>query len=224
MGKKRKFELDLDVERNMYSSFVTAANAVSQLYTQGVQQQRRAAAAASRATLEKVLNFVLRENAGGEHISKAALVQFLQHEYENADGQDAPPPQPQMHFMPFGPAAAAAAAAAGSDDSQDVQQPKQPGRQLSGGMAASPGLRAPGRMMSMEEQQQQHQQQQQQQQHPHMPQQQQQQMLHLQQQEAQAADAMQVQHHGMMHMAASPFTGAQAVHGMQFMQPGNGMQ
>lgn len=51
MGKKRKFELDLDVERNMYSSFVTAANAVSQLYTQGVQQQRRAAAAASRATL-----------------------------------------------------------------------------------------------------------------------------------------------------------------------------
>ncbi|WIA28973.1 hypothetical protein OEZ86_011493 [Tetradesmus obliquus] len=223
MGKKRKFELDLDVERNMYSSFVMAANAVSQLYTQGVQQQRRAAAAASRATLEKVLNFVLRENAGGEHISKAALVQFLQHEYENADGQDAPPPQPQMQFMPFGPAAAAAAAA-GSDDSQDVQQPKQPGRQLSGGMAASPGLRAPGRMMSMEEQQQQHQQQQQQQQqHPHMPQQQQQ-MLHLQQQEAQAADAMQVQHHGMMHMAASPFTGAQAVHGMQFMQPGNGMQ
>jgi hypothetical protein len=31
---------------------------------------------------EKVLNFVLRENAGAEHISKAALVQFLQHEYE----------------------------------------------------------------------------------------------------------------------------------------------
>jgi hypothetical protein len=51
MGKKRKYELDLDVERNMYSSFVTAANAVSQLYTQGVQQQRRAAAAASRTTL-----------------------------------------------------------------------------------------------------------------------------------------------------------------------------
>lgn len=51
MGKKRKHELDIDVERTMYSSFVSAANAVSQLYTQGVQQQRRAAAAASRATL-----------------------------------------------------------------------------------------------------------------------------------------------------------------------------
>lgn len=54
MGKKRKVELDLDMERTMYSSFVTAANAVSQLYTQGVQQQRRAAAAASKATLVRL--------------------------------------------------------------------------------------------------------------------------------------------------------------------------
>lgn len=51
MGKKRKYELDLDVERNMYTSFVSAANAVSQLYTQGVQQQRRAAASAAKGTL-----------------------------------------------------------------------------------------------------------------------------------------------------------------------------
>lgn len=58
MGKKRKHELDADVERTMYSSFVSAANAVSQLYTQGVQQQRRAAAAASRATLVSLLSGV----------------------------------------------------------------------------------------------------------------------------------------------------------------------
>ncbi len=51
MGKKRKPELDLDVERSMYASFVTAANAVSQLYTTGIAQQRRTAVAASRATL-----------------------------------------------------------------------------------------------------------------------------------------------------------------------------
>ena len=110
MGKKRKAELDLDMERTMYSSFVAAANAVSQLYTQGVQQQRRAASAASRATLvrpelqatqcsllvlglscdpcmllilqEKVVSFVLRQEEGSESISKAALLQFLQHEYE----------------------------------------------------------------------------------------------------------------------------------------------
>lgn len=52
MGKKRKMDTDTaEIERTMYSSFVSAANAVSQLYTQGVQQQRRAAAAASKATL-----------------------------------------------------------------------------------------------------------------------------------------------------------------------------
>jgi hypothetical protein len=51
MGKKRKLEVDVEAERSLYSSFVQAANAVSQLYTQGVQQQRRAAAAASKATL-----------------------------------------------------------------------------------------------------------------------------------------------------------------------------
>jgi hypothetical protein len=51
MGKKRKLEVDIEAERTLYSSFVTAANAVSQLYTQGVQQQRKAASAASKATL-----------------------------------------------------------------------------------------------------------------------------------------------------------------------------
>jgi hypothetical protein len=43
--------LDLDAERTLYSSFVSAANSISQLYTQAVQQQRRASAAASRQTL-----------------------------------------------------------------------------------------------------------------------------------------------------------------------------
>jgi hypothetical protein len=56
MGKKRKLEVDLEAERTMYSSFVQAANAVSQLYTQGVQQQRKSAAAASKATLVSVLH------------------------------------------------------------------------------------------------------------------------------------------------------------------------
>jgi hypothetical protein len=143
MSKKRKSESIPDVDRSMYSSFVAAANAVSQLYTQGMQQQRRAAAAGSQATLvrrrtqqracvphsgaktllirawpathagccvrlwcplrcinmlhnacvrclavflsvvqEKVVAFVLQENEGSEHISKGALLQFLQHEYE----------------------------------------------------------------------------------------------------------------------------------------------
>lgn len=134
MGKKRKVELDLDMERTMYSSFVTAANAVSQLYTQGVQQQRRAAAAASKATLvscvcwsaallflvqperlllfvltstspsfthtlqEKVVTFVLRQEEGSESISKAALLQFLQHEYEVGGQLPMPTGRQQLPF------------------------------------------------------------------------------------------------------------------------------
>lgn len=31
---------------------------------------------------ERVLNFVLREGGGAEQVPKAALIQFLQHEYE----------------------------------------------------------------------------------------------------------------------------------------------
>jgi hypothetical protein len=55
MGKKRRAEvLDLDAERTLYSSFVSAANSISQLYTQAVQQQRRASAAASRQTLVRL--------------------------------------------------------------------------------------------------------------------------------------------------------------------------
>lgn len=51
VGKKRKYEVDLDAERTLYTGFVAAANSVSQLYTQAVQQQRRASAAASRQAL-----------------------------------------------------------------------------------------------------------------------------------------------------------------------------
>lgn len=42
-GSKRKPELDLEAERSSYASFVAAANAVSQLYTAGVREQRRTA-------------------------------------------------------------------------------------------------------------------------------------------------------------------------------------
>jgi hypothetical protein len=209
MGKKRKLEVDIEAERSLYSSFVQAANAVSQLYTQGVQQQRRSAAAASKATLERVVTFVLRQEEGSETISKAALLQFLQHEYENADSSDATTPQPQMQFMPFQQAAAAA-----SEDTADTHPHLHKAhRQQSGNsMMTSPAGRtaSAGRLVGMDEQQQHYMQQHQQQQH--VPQ--------------QAADAMQV-HGGVMHMAAGgPFAGAMQqpamAHGMFMAPPGAG--
>eukprot|EP00951_Prasinocladus_malaysianus_P044785 scaffold584165_cov55-Prasinocladus_malaysianus.AAC.1 len=55
MGKKRKPECDLEVERGLYSSFRTAANAVTQLYSQSVHMQRRSYEAGSRASLALLL-------------------------------------------------------------------------------------------------------------------------------------------------------------------------
>lgn len=51
MGKKRKADVDLDAERTLYTSFVSAANAVSQLYSQAAQQQRKIGAATVRQSL-----------------------------------------------------------------------------------------------------------------------------------------------------------------------------
>lgn len=42
MTKKRKAESSLEVERNLHSSFVTAANSISQLFTQAIQQHKKA--------------------------------------------------------------------------------------------------------------------------------------------------------------------------------------
>lgn len=50
-GKKRKLVVDHEAEKTLYSSFVSAANAVSQLYSQAVSQQRKASAQASRQAL-----------------------------------------------------------------------------------------------------------------------------------------------------------------------------
>lgn len=54
-GKKRKLVVDHEAEKSLYGSFVSAANAVSTLYSQAVQQQRRASAQASRQALVRTL-------------------------------------------------------------------------------------------------------------------------------------------------------------------------
>lgn len=41
MGKKRKADGDLDAERSLQNTFVTAANSISQLLTLAVQQNKR---------------------------------------------------------------------------------------------------------------------------------------------------------------------------------------
>ena len=55
MTKKRKAELDLDVERNLHSSFVTAANSISHLFTQAIQQNKKAQAAGAQQALVSLM-------------------------------------------------------------------------------------------------------------------------------------------------------------------------
>ena len=50
-GKKRKQGEDLEAQRTLYSSFVHAANAVSQLYTAAVQQNKRSEEQGARQAL-----------------------------------------------------------------------------------------------------------------------------------------------------------------------------
>lgn len=119
MGKKRKYELDLDMERTMYSSFVSAANSVSQLYTHAVQHQRKAATAASHQTLERVIRFVLHEFPGSDVIHKASLLQFLQQEHQALESQENTPQQLPAGILPF---AAQATQSSGQDSEQDLAQ------------------------------------------------------------------------------------------------------
>ena len=50
-AKKRKQDADVEAERTLYGSFVHAANAVSQLYTQAQQQHNRSKEEGARLAL-----------------------------------------------------------------------------------------------------------------------------------------------------------------------------
>ena len=54
MTKKRKAESSLEVERNLHSSFVTAANSISQLFTQAIQQHKKAQVDGAQQALVRV--------------------------------------------------------------------------------------------------------------------------------------------------------------------------
>ncbi|GBF93160.1 hypothetical protein Rsub_05891 [Raphidocelis subcapitata] len=163
-GAKRKPELDLEAERSAYGSFVAAANAVSALYTAGVREQRRTA----KATLEKVLAFVLRESPNSEYIPKAALIQWLQQEYERADHPDAVVvPGSAPGVLPF-MMSAASAASSGDEGAENDHIGSGGGGKLPRGSSGSGRVRVSACGAEDMHQQQHHQQQQQQQQLPYL--------------------------------------------------------
>ncbi|BBN18608.1 hypothetical protein MPTK1_8g03920 [Marchantia polymorpha subsp. ruderalis] len=102
MAKKRKSEnagLD-EVERTLYTTFCTAANSISQLYTQAQHQQKLAFQAGERHTVEKLYQWLHREHHAGSNISTAEILNYLQNELDGEEMTMSPGPQFQNQFTP----------------------------------------------------------------------------------------------------------------------------
>ena len=84
----------MEAERSLYSSFVTAANAVSSLYAQAAAQQQNQREQAVREALERVLSAAIRASSEG-YVPIAALVNLANAELsgqKNAEGSAFPIP------------------------------------------------------------------------------------------------------------------------------------
>ncbi|KAE8706922.1 putative S-acyltransferase [Hibiscus syriacus] len=100
MTKKRKSDatrLD-EVDRTMYTSFCSAANSLSQLYTQAMNHQRLSFQAGERHALEKLYQWILRHQEEGSRATTVDIVAYLQNELEYG-GEEAPmsPRLPLQH-------------------------------------------------------------------------------------------------------------------------------
>lgn len=119
MTKKRKAELDLDVERNLHSSFVTAANSISHLFTQAIQQNKKAQVAGAQQALERQIGWLLKEYGNAQYIPTHILLAHLQQEIRHVDALDSQ--QTQASAFPPG---AAPGYEASADDSSMADQPQ----------------------------------------------------------------------------------------------------
>uniref|UniRef100_A0A5B7ADW2 Holocarboxylase synthetase n=1 Tax=Davidia involucrata TaxID=16924 RepID=A0A5B7ADW2_DAVIN len=113
MGKKRKSvatSLD-EVDRTMYSTFCSAANSLSQLYTQAMNQQKLSFQAGERHGLEKLYQWILRQQEGGSRVTTVDILTSLQSELDNYGEEPSMSPraplqnqhsQPTTHFTNSG--------------------------------------------------------------------------------------------------------------------------
>ncbi|CAA7397184.1 unnamed protein product [Spirodela intermedia] len=85
MAKRRKSvasRLD-EVDRTIYSSFCNAANSLSQIYTQAMNQQKIAFQAGERHGVEKIQSWISRRLEEGSTPTIADLLGYLQNELEH---------------------------------------------------------------------------------------------------------------------------------------------
>uniref|UniRef100_A0A2P2JQF5 Uncharacterized protein LOC105139508 n=1 Tax=Rhizophora mucronata TaxID=61149 RepID=A0A2P2JQF5_RHIMU len=100
MGKKRKsIATSLDeVDRTMYASFCSAANSLSQLYTQAMNHQKLSFQAGERHGLEKLYQWILRQQEEGSRVATVDILSYVQNELEySIDEPSMSPRAPHQH-------------------------------------------------------------------------------------------------------------------------------
>ncbi|KNA07262.1 hypothetical protein SOVF_173480 [Spinacia oleracea] len=137
MAKKRKStatSLD-EVDRTMYTSFCSAANSLSQLYTQAMNHQKLSFQAGERHGLEKLYQYILRQQEAGGRVATVDIVTYLQNELDYCGDEPSMSPRapvPHHHsqapthfantgFLVSGPSAQTPAAQAPRSEQFDNQ-------------------------------------------------------------------------------------------------------
>ncbi|XVF61796.1 hypothetical protein PTKIN_Ptkin08bG0159200 [Pterospermum kingtungense] len=101
MSKKRKSvatRLD-EVDRSMYTTFCSAANSLSQLYSQAMNHQRLSFQAGERHSLEKLFQWILRQQEEGSRVTTADIVAYLQNELDYGAEESPMSPRPSFQMQ-----------------------------------------------------------------------------------------------------------------------------
>jgi len=100
MAKKRKSvatSLD-EVDRTMYASFCSAANSLSQLYTQAMNHQKFSFQAGERHGLEKLYHWIRRQQEEGSRVATVDILNYVQNELDYcAEESSMSPRAPVQH-------------------------------------------------------------------------------------------------------------------------------
>ncbi|XP_050212563.1 uncharacterized protein LOC126664287 [Mercurialis annua] len=99
MGKKRKStatSLD-EVDRTMYASFCSAANSLSQLYTQSMNHQKLSFQAGERHGLEKLYQWIWRQQEGGSRVTTVDILNYIQNEVDYSGEEPPASPRAPQH-------------------------------------------------------------------------------------------------------------------------------
>ncbi|KAI9200749.1 hypothetical protein LWI28_012717 [Acer negundo] len=101
MGKKRKsIATSLDeVDRSMYTSFCSAANSLSHLYTQAMNHQKLSFQAGERHGLEKLNQWIWRQEEGGSRVTTADITNYLQNELDYSGEEPSMSPRAQLRHQ-----------------------------------------------------------------------------------------------------------------------------